>query len=311
MPRLMLRVQIACYLAWSSWAGAVPASANDIVLKGPETALADFPVEALQRPPADVDDSKYADWLKTRPALVLDGTTLRFGRPGAAVSLAIQVSRFELRNAAQIITYGSDFQISAPTIVSENGSIKAFDTAASSPPQVKDGVPGQTGFSGGRVTLQGALTSDSRLSVLLDGQDGGQGGQGRPGQPGGSGPPGDHAADHLFDCAHGGGAGGRGQPGQAGEQGAKGGNGGDGGTLVLKGKIALQIDQLTVSYSAGAPGAGGAGGVGGPGGAGGPGGGGSTYCRGGSSGPNGPPGEFGPSGSPGVAGKPGKIVANP
>jgi hypothetical protein len=299
------------FIAWSVVAFCCGARADDIVLRGPETALSDFPVEVLQRAPPDLDEAKYAEWLKTRPALVLDGTTVRLGRPGVAVSVSIQVSRLELRNSAQIVTFGSDFQISALTIVSENGTIKAFDAPVSVAAEVKNGVPGQPGINGGRVTLQGALSSTSRLNVTLDGQDGGQGGQGRPGQHGGPGAPGDHAADHLFDCAHGGGTGGRGGQGQRGEQGAPGGNGGDGGILVLKGKIALQVDQIVVSYLPGAPGAGGLGGVGGSGGPGGPGGGGSTYCRGGAPGPDGPPGEFGAPGSPGAAGKPGRISANP
>jgi hypothetical protein len=297
-------------LAWNFFAVSPAAHAADIVLRGAETALADFPAEVLQRAPADLNEIQYLEWLKTRPALVLDGTTVRLGRPGAAVSLSIRVSRLEFRNSAQIVTYGSDLQISAVTIISENGSIKAFDAAVAAAPQVKNGVPGQTGLSGGRVVLVGSLSSGSRLTVNLDGQDGGQGGQGRTGQPGGSGSPGDNAADHLLDCAHGGGTGGRGLQGQRGEQGAAGGNGGDGGTLQLNGKIALQIEQINVSYLPGAPGAGGLGGAGGPGGPGGPGGRGSTYCGGGQPGPNGQAGDFGEHGPPGAPGKSGRVLAN-
>jgi hypothetical protein len=286
------------------------ARAAEIVLRGPETRLSDFPLEVLQRAPSDLDEAQYTEWLRERPALILDGTIVRLGRPGAAVSLSMQVSRLELRNST-IVTNGGEFQVSAISIVSDNGAIKAFDNASPAPIETRPGVPGQNGFGGGRVILSGALSNTSRLSVLLDGQDGGRGGQGRRGQTGGSGPPGDHAADHLFDCAHGGGPGGRGLQGQRGEQGAQGGRGGDGGTLVLRGRIALQIEQITVSYRAGAPGAGGPGGEGGDGGPGGPGGGGSTYCRGGPAGPSGPPGDFGPPGSPGPQGTPGSIIANP
>lgn len=284
------------------------ASAEDIVLRGADTALSDFPVDVLQRPPSGLDQAAYDEWLKTRPALVLDGATLRLGRPGAAVSLSIQASRVELRHA-QIITYGAELHINALQIASDGGTIRAFDSAASLPPETRNGVPGQTGYGGGRVILRGALSRDSRLDVQLDGQDGGQGGPGRTGQQGAPGAPGDHAADHAFDCAHGGGAGSRGEKGQRGEAGASGGNGGDGGTLILQGKIALQVSQISVSYRPGAPGAGGLGGSGGPGGPGGPGGGGSTYCRGGPPGPSGPPGDFGPPGGPGTPGRPGQIIA--
>jgi len=198
------------------------------VLRGGEIPLSDFPVEVLQRP----NEAAYEEWLKGRPGLVLDGTTLRLGRPGAAVSLSTQASRVELRHA-QIITYGAELHISALQIASDGGSIKAFDSAVALAPEARNGVPGQAGFSRGRVVLRGALSRDSHLDIQLDGQDGAQGGQGRTAQPGAPGTSGDHAADHTFDCAHGGGPGGRGEKAQRGEAGAPGGNGGDGGTLMV------------------------------------------------------------------------------
>lgn len=285
---------------------------SEFVLRGPATSAADLPDAVFIRPPASLDDAQYREWLKTQPALILDGTVLRLGRPGAPLSLAIRVSRFELRNSAEIITNGGNLEISAPVIVSENGSVRSFSENIEAPAQDRNGVPGVRGYSGGRVTLNGALAPGSRLVVSLDGTDGGRGGQGRPGQGGAPGVPGARGADHLFDCARGGGSGGPGGQGQRGERGAPGGNGGDGGTLILQGKIALQSDQqITFSARPGAPGAGGLGGIGGPGGPGGPGGGGTTYCRGGPSGPNGAPGEYGLPGESGRAGAPGSIFANP
>src|SRR5581483_5678188 len=76
---------------------------EDFVLRA-DTALSDFPAELLQRPPSNLSDAGYEEWLKARPNLILDGTVLKLGRPSAAVSLSIQANRVELRHA-QIITY--------------------------------------------------------------------------------------------------------------------------------------------------------------------------------------------------------------
>src|SRR5262249_10164108 len=143
-------VVAAILLCISRYAQADPA-APELILRGPETPLGDFPIEALARPPAGADDTSYIEWLKSRPALVLDGTTLRIGQPGAAPSLSIRVSRFELRHGSRIITNGGDLEISAPSIVSEDGVIRAFDSRVTPTAQDRKGVPGIAGLSGGRV----------------------------------------------------------------------------------------------------------------------------------------------------------------
>ncbi len=285
---------------------------NDAMLNGSEVSLSDLPQEIFRRSPNGLDDKQYSQWLANQPALILNGGTLRIGRPGMGVSLTMRVSRLELRNAARIITNGADLEISAVSFVSENGEIIAFENKVTSPVQERLGLPGVSGFPGGKLTLSGRLERGSHLVIKLDGQDGGQGGQGRAGQRGEPGVPGNRAADHLFDCAHGGGTGGRGGKGQTGERGARGGAAGDGGILVLNGPIASQADhQIDFSGNPGAPGWGGLGGAGGLGGLGGEGGGGSTFCGGGPKGPDGPPGDFGPSGEVGEKGSPGRLMLNP
>jgi hypothetical protein len=108
----MARGCFGLFLGFLCLSLSVPAMAEDLVLRGAETALSDFPDQLLKRPPPDLDDAAYEEWLKSRPALVLDGTTLRLGRPGAAIALSIQASRIELRNS-QIITYGAELRLSA------------------------------------------------------------------------------------------------------------------------------------------------------------------------------------------------------
>lgn len=279
---------------------------GDITLNAQTVSLSDLPTAAFNRPPAD---TQIGTWLASQPALILDGGTLVIGQPGSAPDVTLRLKRIELRNGAKIITNGSQLEIDALQIVSERGQILSFTTPDMQTAPAVTGITGRAGNSAGRVLLDGGLVGNGVLTVNLFGQNGQPGGVGRPGPAGAPGAPGDHAADHLFDCAHGGGAGGRGEPGRDGEQGARGGRGGNGGTLVLKGRLAVQVDQVGFTALEGTGGDGGPGGPGGAGGPGGSGGGGSTYCSGGPAGPAGPSGNYGQRGPNGDPGTRGQLIA--
>jgi hypothetical protein len=285
---------------------ASSAQPTEWVSRNQTVSISDLPPETRERPPANLSDEQYASWLASRPTIVLDGSTLVIGKPGAPVPVIIRAKRIELRNGARIITNGSEVELDCLSIHSESGEILSFSDVNAAAPAA-DGAAGQPGQGGGRVIIDSALERNDVLSINLPGQKGQDGGGGRAGGVGGGGARGDNAADHLFDCAHGGGNGGRGLPGLDGETGRPGGAGGSGGSLVLKGKIALQTSQIEFSAPGGTGGQGGRGGPGGPGGPGGQGGSGSTYCRGGGPGPVGPAGNFGQSGPSGENGKAGSI----
>jgi len=126
------------------------------------------------------------------------------------------VSELELKGGARIITNGTTFRVVADRIVSEEGAIESFtDGSARS-------LPDETAKAGGVVIIN-ATTMSGNLRVRLPGQDGAPGMQGRNGAPGAAGASGQNAADHLFDCARGGGDG---RPGGRGGDGEPGGVGG-------------------------------------------------------------------------------------
>jgi hypothetical protein len=299
--RALATAAVVAFLANPAYAG------GELTFTARSVNIAELPPSVFERQP---DGEVPDDWLETRPALVLDGGTLIIGRPGAAPDVTLHLSRLELRNGAKIITNGAIVEIDAHRISSQRGRIVSFESPDMDTTPAAPGITGRAGNAGGRVILNGKLVDNGVLKIDLFGQNGQAGGIGRAGPAGAPGSPGSNAADHLFDCAHGGGAGGPGQPGKDGEQGARGGRGGNGGILVLKGRLAAQVDQVDFAALEGAGGEGGAGGPGGPGGPGGQGGHGSTYCGGGPNGPAGPAGNFGPRGPNGESGTRGQLVVN-
>jgi hypothetical protein len=268
--------------------------------------LADLPTMSFQAPPVGV---AVGQWQKSQPAIVLDGSTLTIGQPGASLQVTLRLSALVLKNGARIVTNGSQLEIDALTFSSSGGQIVSFESHDPESAPAGPGLVGRSGNNGGRVLLDGEISGNDVLQIDLFGQNGQSGGAGRPGAAGPAGAAGNNAADHLFDCAHGGGRGYPGGTGQDGETGARGGRGGDGGMLTLKGRIAAQIGQINFSANEGTGGDGGPGGAGGLGGAGGSGGHGSTFCGGGPAGPAGASGRFGSHGPNGENGLRGRLIA--
>jgi hypothetical protein len=231
-------------------------------------------------------------------SLKLDGSTLVFD--SGLESPSLMLDSLELTNGSRLITNGNSLHIQVNRLISNGGSIIAFDDY-SPPKKAALGIHGINGASGGKVVLE-VEELTGKLNVDLSGKDGGAGGDGLPGFPGGPGRRGDEAADSWLGCAHGGGNGEQGSPGTPGGAGSAGGDGGDGGGLVLRGAIRRQANAITFRAQGGVPGDGGDGGPGGTGGQGGQGGSGSAFCRGGEGGPMGPNGDHG---APGSRGSPG------
>jgi hypothetical protein len=206
-----------------------------------------------------------------RPNLVLDGATLKISEPDRGRVRTIAVNTLELRNGGKIEIGSIDLEIAAKTVISQDGQIISF-LPRHEPEPVSSGQNGSPGLRSGTVSIFGELETQSLLHVSLAGGDGHAGGVGAQGPGGAAGPSGDNAADHLFDCAHGGGNGGIGAQGGKGGDGGRGGAGGPGGHLVLRGPIVEQRLQIDFAAPGGKGGEGGDGGPGGPGGPGGRGG---------------------------------------
>jgi hypothetical protein len=266
----------------------------------------DLPAELEGLVPQEAKPGDVQELTSGRPDLVLDGAILEISPPDRGSTRSLLLGRLELRNQARIVIRNVNLEIVAESIKSEGGEFISFPAEAKVPP-APPGQNGESGLAAGALLLDSPLESGSLLHVLLPGAAGQDGGQGLPGPQGAAGPRGDNGADHLFDCAHGGGNGGPGSGGGPGGNGAQGGAGGQGGQLVLRGGIAAQRVQIDFAAPGGKGGAGGLPGPGGPGGLGGQGGSGSTYCRGGNAGPRGPQGFPGMPGLPGPDGSPGRI----
>ncbi len=238
--------------------------------------------------------------------LTLDGSTLTVGPVGADKTTSLNVKELKLVNGSRIVTNGNKLKITASRITSYDGQIISFLPNNSRAPDSPLGVPGKAGADGGTVEID-AAELQGRLSIELPGQNGGSGGRGFDGVAGPAGARGNDGADHLFDCAHGGGDGRAGGDGSPGTSGAPGGAAGSGGTLTLRGGIKTQQNSILFSGAPGVPGVGGSGGGGGAPGLGGQGGSGSVYCRGGHPGPDGRAGANGSPGASGTAGQSGSI----
>jgi hypothetical protein len=272
-------------------------------------AFSDLPSGLEKRPPPGSTPDQIDEILTKQPNLILDGATLDVTAPTAGLGRTLMINTLELRRGASIRIHGVNLEINARVIVSDGGKIEAFTPADDLPNRASDGQNGAAGLNAGTLVLDAALDRNDLLNISLSGQNGQQGGAGLQGPQGVPGPRGDNGADHLFDCARGGGNGGNGSQGGKGGTGGTGGRGGDGGKLILRGKIAAQRFQVTFSAPGGRGGVGGTPGPGGVGGAGGSGGSGTTYCRGGSAGAPGPRGPTGEPGSSGENGQEGAIFA--
>ena len=100
------------------------------------------------------------------------------------------VDVLELKAGAKIITNGTDLVIVANKIVSEDGSIIAFDKNRAAANATATGGAGQSGADGGSVTLIAINGVEGRIHVDLSAQNGGDGAPGADaanGAPGGKG----------------------------------------------------------------------------------------------------------------------------
>ena len=208
-----------------------------------------------------------------------------------------------LADGTTIFTRGAKLDL----IIRGSLKIRGVATISSFPPGTSKRAGGPDGLSAAPITIKVSGSASGALHVLNGGEDGEAGSPGQPGDSGVAGTHGENAADHLFDCAHGGGDGGPGSPGSNGKDGKPGGAAGNGGDITIRVGGDASGFSVAADASPGHPGAGGLGGNGGAGGPGGGGGSGSTYCRGGHAGPPGPNGERGRDGSSGSVGKPGHI----
>ena len=272
--------------------------------------IADLPsgTERRTRPGLNADEVNAL--LMQQPMVILDHATLVITAPDLGSSRSLMFRSLELLHGSTIITNGISLEIDAGLITSDGGQIVAYSrepSAGGAAPMGRNGIPG---LNAGTLVIDSELNGNDLLHVNLSGQSGQGGGAGLKGPTGVAGPRGEDAADHLFDCAHGGGDGGSGAQGGRGGDGGSGGAGGAGGRLLLRGKLVQQRAQIDFVALGGAGGAGGDPGVGGDGGPGGSGGSGSTYCHGGHGGAIGVAGPMGSAGKPGPTGDPGSILAN-
>lgn len=277
------------------------------VLHGHVT-LADLPKGIEQRAAVGLSRDQIAQQLAAQPSIVLDNAVLEITAPPVGASRSLMLNRLELRNGSRIVTNGVNLEIDAVLIASESGGILAFEDKPREAAPV--GQNGAGGLDGGTVVLDAQLNHNDLLHIELKGQRGQLGGRGVPGPQGAQGPRGESGADHLFDCAHGAGDGGAGSAGGAGGTGGQGGPGGAGGTLILRGALTSQRNQVEFLAPGGQGAKGGDGGPGGAGGPGGEGGSGTTYCRSGHGGPRGADGPVGEHGKDGLDGPKGRIAAD-
>jgi hypothetical protein len=275
-----------------------------------DASYEDLPQVVRRRPSPALSESDRQEFMSAQPQLILDGAVLDITPPQVGSTQTLSVSRLELRQGARLVTHGVNLEINSTLIASDASSMIIAFPARRGDFTAPLGTNGRSGLDGGTLILNGEIKRDDTLQVRLDGEPGQAGGPGLQGGGGAAGTRGDDGADHLFDCAHGGGNGGNGGKGGSGGQGARGGAGGSGGRLVLRGAAVEQRLQIVFSAHGGPGGAGGMGGLGGPGGPGGAGGHGSTYCRGGSGGSNGPAGDPGQPGVQGENGREGAILAD-
>jgi hypothetical protein len=240
--------------------------------------------------------------LHQRPSLRVDGTLVAASAPGTTTHIYADVIDLE---KGTIVTNGADVTIEANKIISGGGAVRSF---------LGEPAPSETGKGRdvGHVYLVIYDRIVGKLQVNLPGGRGAMGVRGADGIVGRDGAEGDGAADHLFDCAHGGGRGGDGQSGTNGERGWPGFAGGDGGLLTVLGSRPESLQEsIEFIPAAGQGGPGGQGGLPGAGGRAGSGGSGSHWCHGGESGTAGTPGVRGQQGPDGPAGLPSHMTLKP
>jgi hypothetical protein len=290
-------------------ASAISVSAAESIVYNNNTIQYNSLDETIrQRPNLNALERDRQYFLMNQPDLILDNSILVIDPSAYSQIQALSVRNLILRNGSKIITNGFNLEVAADQILSDQSSVFiAFDPISRGAAQ--EGTNGGSGVSAGTLVLQARVDSNGVLQIILNGQDGQAGGTGVSGPQGVAGRNGDNAADHIFDCAHGGGDGGNGAQGGPGGEGGRGGAGGDGGRLILKGALAGQREQIRFQANGGKGGAGGIGGPGGPGGLPGRGGHGSHYCGGGRDGNSGLPGFSGPNGRDGPNGRPGFITS--
>lgn len=310
-------LRLMCYLlACVSASAAAPSYSQSSLTSDPihvlrtKVTLQELPAAVRERlaPTASVEQLNKK--LRQTPEIIVDGGVINVLATRKTPLQTLMTKRLELVNGGEIITHGNNIEIDALEISSKEGQITAFTKAELTRSAAAAGENGEQGLNAGTVIIYGALANHDVMRVALAGQPGQPGGAGVAGTRGAPGPRGDNAADHLFDCAHGGGNGGNGGQGAAGGNGGKGGNGGAGGKLVLRGQLAAQRLQIDFAAPGGAGGRGGAPGPGGSGGLGGQGGRGSAYCRGGNPGADGPPGPPGTAGASGANGELGTLSSD-
>ena len=308
--RYLLRSATVIALAFclSRLAVAAPTITGTTITIDGSTSFDELPAGLERRMPIGLAPTEMAAILRGQPDLVVRGRLI-VTAAGPGLPRVLTVNTLEISEHGEIISGGNDLQIIANKIRTSGGRIIAF-SAGDNPQPAPEGRRGGRGGDAGTVVLSGELDANGLLRVSLNGQHGQAGGRGVKGPPGAPGARGDNAADHLFDCAHGGGNGGQGSPGGRGGNGGAGGSGGNGGLLVLRGSLVSQRQQIDFVAHPGKAADGGEGGLGGDGGPGGSGGSGSTYCGGGHGGPSGPQGISGPNGPAGSDGVSGRVVAD-
>jgi hypothetical protein len=174
-----------------------------------DLSFSDLPAGVEKRIFPGTSTSQLHEMLMGQPSIVIDGATLTITPPAIGPSRSIAVKSIELRNGGRIVTNGVSLEIDALLISSDRGQIVSFDEPVRHVAgQAAAGNSGRSGLSAATLVLSGALGGGDVLVVSLYGQDGQKGGDGLSGPGGAPGPHGDNAADHAFDCAHGGGNGG-------------------------------------------------------------------------------------------------------
>jgi len=185
------------------------AEPQQIVVKR-DASYEELPQVVRQRPSPALSEKERLEFMSAQPGLILDGVVLDITPPQVGSPQTLSVTRLELRQGARLVTHGVNLEINATLIASD-----ASSTIIAFPERRGDftaplGTNGRSGLDGGTLILNGEIKRDDTVQVRLDGEPGQVGGPGLGGGGGAAGTRGDNGADHLFDCAHGGGNGGNG-----------------------------------------------------------------------------------------------------
>lgn len=216
-----LVVLLLAFPLWAWLGSSADADDKEISVVGRTITLDDLPKELTHRLPPGTSLNDLKAILLGQPNLILDGATLVVNEPEIGSSRTLMVNTLEFRNGGRIVIGGNNLELDAITLVPDGGGFVGFSAddkrSAASP-----GQSGSPGLKAGTLVLNARIEENNVVSIRLQGERGQDGGPGIQGPAGVPGVAGENGADHLFDCAHGGGSRGNGTRGTRGKRGKRG-----------------------------------------------------------------------------------------